>query len=748
MVKAFSHHKKVGTYLLGRPLGEGSFAKVKEGLHLTTGQKVAVKVIDKKRAKTDRYVRKNLRREGRLLQQIRHQHVIQLLEVMETEHCYYLVTEFCAGGNLMDYITKRRRLDEKESKKFIRQIVSAVDYLHRLGIIHRDLKVENLLLDENRNIKLIDFGLSNTIKVSPTPGGVLHGQEYLVTQCGSPAYAAPELLNHQKYGLPVDVWSIGVNMYAMLTGSLPFTVDPFNIRTLYKKMVSGQMNPLPPGLTPDAKDLLHKFLRADPQQRVTITEALRHPWVAEGRNKPMQRAPFPNKLKSNDLSTDILKHMSDTLDFRLGDVIRFVVGNIPSNACATYHLYHRKLQRHLAARDIQGRACGDSLSGTTSLAVEETTTSRFSASDRRTAQPQCDGNTQKEAVTFADPPLLQGRRNSQENLQAKTTAATQSTLDKTLSRGKERICLFSIGDKNGEPHVNAKENQDNARQGQTHPCPKFTQCSTPTATSTALSSRHVNPVIGSSLKLSHLHPATGTRKPSKTIPQTAGGTQPASILPASLLSSEFSGYTKRERTLLPLNRPPVLSAAEVQGDASELDVTVDTECKTKQGQGRRKGSLVLRATHPKASFSSRRSLTDKEFMSQQGLQKRFKNERQTKTSVATIDFADEVVTVTSLRTEDDSFTKRPMSPQALPTIRHGFNKRLRNETLGSPLEKRGTHQDIQKVDIEQRQNSNHRKTSVHDEVTDGFPVSQSIVSSPTRDLRILPVISNGATPRQ
>ena len=98
---------------------------------------MAIKVIDKKRAKADPYVRKNLRREGRLLQQIRHQHVVQLMEVLETEHSYYLVTEYCAGGDLMDYIAKRKRLDEREVKRFIRQIVSAVDYLHRLGIIHR-----------------------------------------------------------------------------------------------------------------------------------------------------------------------------------------------------------------------------------------------------------------------------------------------------------------------------------------------------------------------------------------------------------------------------------------------------------------------------------------------------------------------------------------------------------------------------------------------------------------------------------
>ncbi|XP_025098809.1 hormonally up-regulated neu tumor-associated kinase homolog A-like isoform X2 [Pomacea canaliculata] len=357
-VRAFSHTKRVGTYLLGRTLGEGSFAKVKEALHLPTGEKVAVKVIDKKRAKTDPYVRKNLRREGRLLQQVRHPNVVQLLEVLETEHSYYLVTERCAGGDLMEHIARHKRLEEREVKKFIRQIVSAVDYLHRLGIIHRDLKIENLLLDHNSDIKIIDFGLSNSIKVSSTTEGLPRAQEYLVTQCGSPAYAAPELLNHRKYGLEVDVWSIGVNMYAMLTGSLPFTVNPFNIKTLYNKMVSGQMNAIPDTLSREGKDILKKFLTADPDKRLTVSEAFRHPWLSEGSNKPVERQPFPNKLKASDLDVDILKHMSDNLGYRMSEVIRFVIGNVPSGACATYHLYARKLHRHRAEHEQGDKATG------------------------------------------------------------------------------------------------------------------------------------------------------------------------------------------------------------------------------------------------------------------------------------------------------------------------------------------------------------------------------------------------------
>ncbi|KAH9508967.1 hypothetical protein Btru_048416 [Bulinus truncatus] len=331
VIKSFVHSKRVGSYLLGRTLGVGSFAKVKEGMHLTTGEKVAIKVIDKKRAKTDNYVRKNLRREGKLLQMIRHPHIVSLFEVMETDNSYYLVTELCRGGDLMEYISSKKRLPEDEVAKFIRQIITAVDYLHRLGIIHRDLKIENLLLDCNKNIKLIDFGLSNFIKVANLPDGV-RAEEFCVTQCGSPAYAAPELLNHEKYGLQVDLWSIGVNMYAMLTGGLPFTVEPFNIKVLYAKMRDRQMNPIPDDISRDCRDLLKKFLNPDPTRRVThsrgdVPSMVR---IRSKGNKPIPRSPCPNKIKTSDLDADILSHMSENLGFRMGEVIKFVTCNTPS----------------------------------------------------------------------------------------------------------------------------------------------------------------------------------------------------------------------------------------------------------------------------------------------------------------------------------------------------------------------------------------------------------------------------------
>ncbi|CAG2255089.1 Hormonally up-regulated neu tumor-associated kinase,Serine/threonine-protein kinase MARK1,Serine/threonine protein kinase OSK4,MAP/microtubule affinity-regulating kinase 4,SNF1-related protein kinase catalytic subunit alpha KIN11,Serine/threonine protein kinase OSK3,Hormonally up-regulated neu tumor-associated kinase homolog,Serine/threonine-protein kinase MARK2,Hormonally up-regulated neu tumor-associated kinase homolog B,MAP/microtubule affinity-regulating kinase 3,Hormonally up-regulated neu tumor-assoc len=321
VILSFQHSKKVGNYLLGKSIGEGSFAKVKEAMHILTGEKVAVKIIDKRKAKEDSYVRKNLRREGKILQMVRHPNVVQLLEIMETENSYYLVMEYCKGGDLMDYICQRKKLEEREAKRFIRQVISALDYLHRMGILH-----------------------SNKIKVVTTKDGV-RAQEHLVTQCGSPAYAAPELLGRKKYGPQVDVWSIGVNMFAMLTGNLPFTVQPFNIKVLHNKMIAGQMNPVPDTISRDCRDLIRKLLTRTQIKRITLTDAMKHPWIAEV---------FPNRRK-DELDETILKHMSEVQGFRLGEVIRFVTGNLPSPALSMYHTLDQRLKRYYADMRVRGK---------------------------------------------------------------------------------------------------------------------------------------------------------------------------------------------------------------------------------------------------------------------------------------------------------------------------------------------------------------------------------------------------------
>ncbi|XP_025894192.1 hormonally up-regulated neu tumor-associated kinase-like [Nothoprocta perdicaria] len=322
-------------------INKGSFAKVMEGLHVPTGEKVAIKVIDKKKAKQDSYILKNMKREPRIHQMIKHPNVVQLYETLETDNSYYMVMELCLGGDLMDRICDRNRLAEREVRRYTRQILSAVEYLHCHGIVHRDLKIENFLLDENNNIKIVDFGLSNTAKFAGL------SQELLNTQCGSPAYAAPELLAHRKYGPKVDVWSIGVSMFAMLTGTLPFIVEPFNIKQLHQKMVIGEISPIPSDISPGAVNFMQSLLEPDPAKRPEVKEAMKDTWLNEGfSRKPPYTATYKNRLCPNELNPVVLNYMTEIMEFSLSEVIRILINNRPSSVMASYCLLLKKLLRY------------------------------------------------------------------------------------------------------------------------------------------------------------------------------------------------------------------------------------------------------------------------------------------------------------------------------------------------------------------------------------------------------------------
>ncbi|XP_041832674.1 hormonally up-regulated neu tumor-associated kinase [Melanotaenia boesemani] len=340
MLRNFPHSKRVGSYLVGKMINKGSFAKVMEGLHIGTGEKVAIKVIDKKKARQDSYVLKNMKREPRIHQMVRHPHIVVLLETLETENSYYMAMELCAGGDLMDRICERKRLEEREVRRYTRQILSAVEHLHKHGVVHRDLKIENFLLDEHNNIKIVDFGLSNTLK----PDSI--SLELLSTQCGSPAYAAPELLAHRKYGPKVDVWSIGVSMFAMLTGTLPFTVEPFNIKHLHQKMVNGEISSIPSDISKGAVSFVMSLLEPDPAKRPSVRAVMEERWLNEGyAKKPLQTHSYKNRLCPEDLDSSVLAYMTETLGYSLPEIIHTVTTNRPSAIMATYHLLLSKLNR-------------------------------------------------------------------------------------------------------------------------------------------------------------------------------------------------------------------------------------------------------------------------------------------------------------------------------------------------------------------------------------------------------------------
>ncbi|XBI19114.1 hypothetical protein VPH35_060726 [Triticum aestivum] len=252
-------------YRIGKTLGIGSFGKVKIAEHIKTGHKVAVKILNRRKIK-NMEMEEKVKREIKILRLFMHPHIIRLYEVIEAPADIYVVMEYVKSGELFDYIVEKGRLQEEEARRFFQQIISGVQYCHRNMVVHRDLKPENLLLDNNCDVKIADFGLSN----------VMRDGHFLKTSCGSPNYAAPEVISGKLYAGPeVDVWSCGVILYALLCGTLPF--DDENIPNLFKK-IKGGIYTLPSHLSGPARDLIPRMLVVDPMKRITIREIREHPW--------------------------------------------------------------------------------------------------------------------------------------------------------------------------------------------------------------------------------------------------------------------------------------------------------------------------------------------------------------------------------------------------------------------------------------------------------------------------------------
>uniref|UniRef100_A0A6Q2YDJ3 non-specific serine/threonine protein kinase n=1 Tax=Esox lucius TaxID=8010 RepID=A0A6Q2YDJ3_ESOLU len=243
----------VGNYRLLKTIGKGNFAKVKLARHILTGREVAIKIIDKTQLNPNSL-----------------QKVIKLFEVIQTERTLYLVMEYASGGEVFDYLVAHGRMKEKEARAKFRQIVSAVQYCHQKNIVHRDLKAENLLLDADMNIKIADFGFSNEF----TMGNKLD------TFCGSPPYAAPELFQGKKYDGPeVDVWSLGVILYTLVSGSLPF--DGQNLKELRERVLRGKYR-IPFYMSTDCENLLKRFLVLNPAKRGTLEQIMKDRWINAG----------------------------------------------------------------------------------------------------------------------------------------------------------------------------------------------------------------------------------------------------------------------------------------------------------------------------------------------------------------------------------------------------------------------------------------------------------------------------------
>ncbi|XP_007574656.1 serine/threonine-protein kinase MARK2 isoform X7 [Poecilia formosa] len=258
----------IGNYRLLKTIGKGNFAKVKLARHVLTSKEVAVKIIDKTQLNSSSL--QKLFREVRIMKMLNHPNIVKLFEVIETEKTLYLVMEYASGGEVFDYLVAHGRMKEKEARAKFRQIVSAVQYCHQKCIVHRDLKAENLLLDADMNIKIADFGFSNEFTLG----------NKLDTFCGSPPYAAPELFQGKKYDGPeVDVWSLGVILYTLVSGSLPF--DGQNLKELRERVLRGKYR-IPFYMSTDCENLLKKFLILNPSKRGSLEQIMRDRWMNVG----------------------------------------------------------------------------------------------------------------------------------------------------------------------------------------------------------------------------------------------------------------------------------------------------------------------------------------------------------------------------------------------------------------------------------------------------------------------------------
>ncbi|XP_077028526.1 serine/threonine-protein kinase MARK2 isoform X5 [Agelaius phoeniceus] len=315
----------IGNYRLLKTIGKGNFAKVKLARHVLTGKEVAVKIIDKTQLNSSSL--QKLFREVRIMKVLNHPNIVKLFEVIETEKTLYLVMEYASGGEVFDYLVAHGRMKEKEARAKFRQIVSAVQYCHQKFIVHRDLKAENLLLDADMNIKIADFGFSNEF----TFGNKLD------TFCGSPPYAAPELFQGKKYDGPeVDVWSLGVILYTLVSGSLPF--DGQNLKELRERVLRGKYR-IPFYMSTDCENLLKKFLILNPTKRGTLEQIMKDRWMNVGHEddelKPYME-PVPDYKDPR--RTELMVSMGYTRE----EIQESLVGQKYNEVMATYLLLEHK----------------------------------------------------------------------------------------------------------------------------------------------------------------------------------------------------------------------------------------------------------------------------------------------------------------------------------------------------------------------------------------------------------------------
>uniref|UniRef100_H2UAE5 SNF-related serine/threonine-protein kinase n=1 Tax=Takifugu rubripes TaxID=31033 RepID=H2UAE5_TAKRU len=343
--------KIAGLYDLDKTLGRGHFAVVKLARHVFTGEKVAVKVIDK--TKLDTVATGHLFQEVRCMKLVQHPNIVRLYEVIDTQTKLYLILELGDGGDMFDYIMKHEEgLNEDLAKKYFAQIVHAISYCHRLHVVHRDLKPENVVFFEKQGlVKLTDFGFSNKFQ----PG------KKLTTSCGSLAYSAPEILLGDEYDAPaVDIWSLGVILFMLVCGQPPFQ-EANDSETL--TMIMDCKYTVPARVSGSCKDLIDRMLQRDPKQRASLEEIESHAWLQGVDPSPATKYNTPLVSHKN-LSEE--EHNSIIQRMVLGDIadreaiVEALETNKYNHITATYYLLAERILREKQEKEVQNRSSSPS----------------------------------------------------------------------------------------------------------------------------------------------------------------------------------------------------------------------------------------------------------------------------------------------------------------------------------------------------------------------------------------------------
>ncbi|XP_073460985.1 serine/threonine-protein kinase DCLK2 isoform X2 [Aquarana catesbeiana] len=279
-------------YKIGKVIGDGNFAVVKECVERSTGKEFALKIIDKAKCCGKEHLIEN---EVSILRQVKHPNIIMLIEEMDTTTELYLVMELVKGGDLFDAITSSTKYTERDASAMVYNLASAMEYLHSLNIVHRDIKPENLLVceypDKTKSLKLGDFGLAT----------VVDGPLYTV--CGTPTYVAPEIIAETGYGLKVDIWAAGVITYILLCGFPPFRSDNNLQEDLFDQILIGKLefpSPYWDNITDSAKELISCMLQVNVEDRFTAEQILSHPWVSDDASQGNNmQAEVTGKLKQH-----------------------------------------------------------------------------------------------------------------------------------------------------------------------------------------------------------------------------------------------------------------------------------------------------------------------------------------------------------------------------------------------------------------------------------------------------------------